>query len=63
MKLKANPASHRFRKYYGRKVWTVNSKDVEWIELKHVIKTDSMIEIEKEIGRLSKQLTTTTSEV
>ena len=63
MKLKANPASHRFRKYYGRKVWTVNAKDVEWIELEHVIKTDSMIEIEKKIARLSKQLTTTTSEV
>ena len=38
MKLKENPTSLTYRKYYAKKVNTVEVKDVEWIECEHIIK-------------------------
>ena len=46
------------KKYYGKKVWTVCAKDVQWIKVEHVIKTKTMIELEKDIERLSIQMST-----
>lgn len=58
MKLKNNATSHTCKKYYGKKVWTVCAKDVQWIEVEHVIKTEKMIELEKDIERLTIQMST-----
>ncbi len=52
MKLKENPTSLKYRKYYIKKVNTVGVKDVEWIECEHIIKTQAMIHIEKKIDEL-----------
>ncbi len=41
---------------YGRKVWTVNANDVEWVEYKHVNKTGSIIQLETNINNLTYQL-------
>jgi hypothetical protein len=58
LKLKNNATSHTCKKYYGKKVWTVCAKDVQWIKVEHVIKTKTMIELEKDIERLSIQMST-----
>ncbi len=36
IKLRENAPSHRVKNYYGKKVWTVNAKHVEWIPCEHV---------------------------
>lgn len=56
MRLKANPTTHRYKNMYGRKVWTVCASDVEWIEVEHVVKTESMLELEKEMEGLQRNL-------
>jgi hypothetical protein len=40
VKLKHNAQSYKCKNYNGRKVWTVNATDVEWIECEHVNKLD-----------------------
>ncbi len=49
VKLKENVASHKYKNYYNQKVCTVPDSDVEWIENEHVVKTEPMIEMAKEI--------------
>jgi len=56
MKIKENATTHKCKKYYGKKVWTVCAKDVEWIECEHVIKTDAMVRLEKELEELTKKV-------
>jgi hypothetical protein len=43
-------------KNYGRKVWTVNANDVEWVECEHVNKTGSIIQLEININNWTYQL-------
>ena len=59
MKLKENAASHKYKNYYNRKVWTVSASDVEWIEVEHVVKTEPMIEMAKEIEIMHIKLSST----
>jgi hypothetical protein len=40
------------KKYYGRKVWTVNASDVEWVECEHINKTGTIIQLEAQIYQL-----------
>ena len=55
MKIKSNATSETFRKWYGKKVRTVKAEDVAWIECEHVIKTDGMIRLEKELQHYHEQ--------
>jgi hypothetical protein len=36
IKLKEEPQSYKWKKYYGRKVWTVNASDAEWVQCEHI---------------------------
>ncbi len=40
------------KKCYGRKVWTVNASDVEWVECEHINKAGTIIQLEAQIGWL-----------
>ena len=56
MKIKDDATSHTYKNYYGKKVWTVCAKDVDWIECEHVIKTDTMVRLEREVGDLVQKI-------
>ncbi len=49
IKLKEQPQSYKWKNYYGRKVWTVNASDVEWVECEHINKTGTIIQLEAQI--------------
>ena len=49
VKLKRSAKNETFRKWYGKKVRAVKASDIEWIECEHVIKTDAMIQLEREL--------------
>jgi hypothetical protein len=36
IKLRENASSYTWKNHYGKKVWTVNAKDVEWVQCEHV---------------------------
>ncbi len=38
IKLRKNATTYQWKNYYVKKVWTVNAKDVEWIQCEHVNK-------------------------
>ncbi len=44
------------KNYYGKKVWTVNAADVEWVECEHVNKTSFMTQLELQIKELKSQV-------
>ena len=48
MKLKNDQTIYTMKNFYGRKVWLVCSKNVEWIECEHILKTKPMSQLEKE---------------
>ncbi len=52
MKLKHNPQSYRWKNNYGKKVWTINKNDVEWVECEHINKTGTIIQLETQIDQL-----------
>jgi hypothetical protein len=52
VKLKHNPQSYRRKNYYGKKVWTVNANDVEWVECEHINKTGTIVQLEAQIDQL-----------
>jgi hypothetical protein len=56
IKLKEQPQSYEWKNYYGRKVWTVNASDVEWVECEHINKTGTVIQLEAKIDQLRKKL-------
>jgi hypothetical protein len=49
---KENAQSHKWKNYYGKKVWTVNAADVEWVECEHVNKTSILSQLESQINEL-----------
>ena len=51
-KTKQHPNSHRWKDYNGRKVWTVNAKDVEYI-------TVELIDNPEEINRIKREIEAT----
>ena len=46
------------KNYYRKKVWTVCTTDVEWIACEHIVKTEPMVQVEKEIEDLEKRIQT-----
>jgi hypothetical protein len=44
--------------YYGRKVWTINASDVEWVQCEHINKTGTMIQLQAKIDQLRSTLDT-----
>ena len=56
VKLKDNAQSYKWKNYYGKKVWTVNAADVEWVECEHVNKSNVMTQLESQIKELKNEL-------
>ena len=56
VKLKDNAQSYKWKNYYGKKVWTVNAADVEWVECEHVNKSNVMTQLELQIKELKNEL-------
>ncbi len=56
VQLKENAQSYKWKNYYGKKVWTLNADDVEWVEYEHVIKTSLVSQLESQINELKRQL-------
>ncbi len=50
VKLKENAPSYTWKNYYGKKVWTVNAKDVEWVQCEHVHKPGHISQLELQIN-------------
>ena len=57
IKLKPDAPSYKWKNYYGRKVWTVNAEDVQWIEVEHYPKSNTIVRLEQNINIIKKQLT------
>jgi hypothetical protein len=49
VQLKENAQSYKWKNYYGKKVWTVNAADVEWVECEHVNQTSLLSQLESQI--------------
>jgi len=62
VKLKHNAQSYRWKNYYGKKVWTVNANDVEWVECEHINKTGTIVQLEAQIHQLKCTLGITTKD-
>ncbi len=56
VQLKENAQTYKWKNYYGKKVWTVNADDVEWVECEHVNKTSLVAQLESQINELKRQL-------
>jgi hypothetical protein len=56
VKLKHNAPSYKCKNYYGRKVWTVNATDVEWVECEQRNKTGLILQLEAQIHDVTCQL-------
>jgi hypothetical protein len=56
VKLKDNAQSYKCKNYYGKKVWTVNAADVEWVECEHVSKSSFVKQLELQIKELENEL-------
>ena len=54
VQLKENAQSYKWKNYYGKKVWTVNADDVEWVD-EHVSKTSLVAQLESQINELKCQ--------
>jgi hypothetical protein len=52
VKLKDDAQSYKCKNYYGKKVWTVNAADVEWVECEHVNKSSFITQLESQIKEL-----------
>ncbi len=52
VKRRHNAPRYKCKNYYGRKVWTVNATDVEWVECEHVNKTGLILQLETQIHML-----------
>jgi hypothetical protein len=56
VKLKDDAQSYKCKNYYGKKVWTVNAADVEWVQCEHVNKSSFMTQLESQIKELENEL-------
>ncbi len=54
VKLRENAPSHRVKNYYGKKVWTVNAKHVQWLQCEHVNIPGHIVQLETQIYELEK---------
>jgi hypothetical protein len=46
IKLKQDPQNYKWKNYYGEKVRTVNTSDIEWVECEHINKTGTILQLE-----------------
>ena len=51
-KIKIHADSHMWWNFYGRKVWTVNANDVEWLTVELADDTEDIISIQTEINHI-----------
>jgi hypothetical protein len=49
VKIKQGSASHIWHEFYGRKIWTVNIKDVKWLTVELADDSDRIISIKREL--------------
>ena len=56
VKLKDNAHSYTWKNYYGKKVWTINAADVDWVECQHVNKSNFLTQLESQIKQLKNEL-------
>jgi hypothetical protein len=56
IKLKEESQSYKWKNYYGRKVWTVNASDIEWLRCEHINKTGATIQLQAKIDQLRSTL-------
>jgi len=54
VKLKKSAPTYKWKNYYGKKVWTIDAKDVEYIQCEHVNKTGYILQLEAQIQELEK---------
>ena len=54
VKLKKKSTTYKWKNYYGKKVWTIDAKDVEYIKCEHVNKTGYILQLEAQIQELEK---------
>ncbi len=54
VKLRENATTYKWKHYYGKKVWTVNAKDVEWIQCEHVNNPGYIVQLEAQKKDLEK---------
>jgi hypothetical protein len=62
VKLKHNAPSYKCKNYYGKKVWTVNATDFEWVECEHANKTGPILQIETQTNDVTCRLDLATKE-
>ncbi len=56
IKLKEEPQSCKWKNYYGKKGWTVNASEVEWVQCEHINKTGTMLQLQAQIDQLRSTL-------
>ena len=54
VKLKKSAPTYKWKNYYGKKVWTIDAKDVEYIKCEHVNKPGYILQLEAQIQELEK---------
>jgi hypothetical protein len=52
VKFKHDPQSYKWKNNYGRKAWTINTNDVEWVECEHIKKSGTIVQLEAQIDQL-----------
>ena len=56
VKLKDHPTSLVCKNYYGKKVWTVNALDVNWVELEHYPESEKIKALNEKVQTLEREL-------
>jgi hypothetical protein len=54
VKLKQDAPTYKWKNYYGKKVWTIDAKDAEYIQCEHVNKPGYILQLEAQIQELEK---------
>ena len=54
VKLRKNATTYKWKNYYRKKVWTVDAKDVKYIQCEHVNKPGYIVQLEAQIQELEK---------
>ncbi len=54
VKLRENAPSYTWKNYHGKKVWTVNAKDVMWVQCEHVHEPGHISQLELQINDLER---------
>ena len=57
IKIKQGEASHKLQDFYGKKVWTVNAKDVEWLTVQLFNDSKQISSIKHKLDQFTKNRT------